>query len=268
MADADWTGIDAPFGWPERFVEAIYSYRHLAKWPECPRSDELRLRTTDRFVTHAVRTALGVSVLPLSVSSDRIAARAWRCAALLSELHRRTGTELDRIGVPLTRDSQASHDDPSPAGRAATHRVVESYPAAALAMWNLPYKGCKSTRPDGKAAASKQREAIVAGIEEAPRPARALRRRARRLRRERPLPRCARLSPRRNRGGVRRHHPSRARGARECAVRGLDPPPHDWKPRLARKRTRLAEAGSAYVGPTAAAPQTDPSQASTRRRKL
>jgi predicted nuclease with RNAse H fold len=167
MAHADWTGIDAPFGWPERFIEAVYGYRHLAAWPELARSDELRLRTTDRLVTHAVRAARGVSVQPLSVSSDRIATCAWRCASLLSEHHRRAGTVLDRIGVPLTRDSHRSRRERIPTERVAEHRAIEVYPAAALAMWGLPHRGYKAARASDASAAITCREAIVAGIERA-----------------------------------------------------------------------------------------------------
>jgi len=144
MARADWTGIDAPFGWPERFVEAVYGYHHDARWPEAVSSADLRLRVTDRFVTRTVRAERGVSVLPLSVSSERIATCAFRCAALLGEHHRRAGTELDRTG---------------------THGVLEAYPAAALAMWGLPHRGYKTASAGHAVAARGQREAIIAGLE-------------------------------------------------------------------------------------------------------
>jgi hypothetical protein len=56
--------------------------------------------------------------MPLSVSSDRIAVTAMRCAYLLTKLAERTkgpGTQLSRVGED---------------------HVVEVYPGAALALWS------------------------------------------------------------------------------------------------------------------------------------
>jgi predicted nuclease with RNAse H fold len=110
MADADWVGIDAPFGWPAEFLEAVTAWADGRRWPPADRA-RLRYRQTDR-VTQAVAR------LPLSVSSDRIAVTAMRCASLLSalaETREPAGAGLDRTG-----------DD----------CVVEVYPAAALTLWS------------------------------------------------------------------------------------------------------------------------------------
>jgi len=113
-AQADVVGIDAPFGWPDLFV-AFFRVGPAAEdaassWtPE--RRDSLRFRATD------VRVRERLGRWPLSVSTDRIALAALRCAGLLHAL-----------GV----------DDRSGAGR-----VVEVYPAAALHAWDLPHRGYK-----------------------------------------------------------------------------------------------------------------------------
>lgn len=110
MSTADWTGIDAPFGWPAEFLEAITQWATQGAWAKRDR-DRLRFRETDRFVQRTAR-------LPLSVSSDRIAVPAMRCASLLTALGERragAGGSIDRSG-----------DD----------RVVEVYPGAALVQWS------------------------------------------------------------------------------------------------------------------------------------
>lgn len=148
IAAADAVGIDAPFGWPEAAVEAIGAYTARGVWPEALEPRRLRYRRTDLAVHEAVLEARGVSLWPLSVSADRIAACAWRCAALLSGLAERTGWELDRRGPP--------------GGSAGTGErvVVEVYPAGALAMWGLPHRGYKRGGPDSAAAARELRGSI------------------------------------------------------------------------------------------------------------
>lgn len=120
---ADWTGIDAPFGWPDAFIDAVESYRDTGLWPasegEWPEQvRRLRYRATDAFVAKQARA-------PLSVSSDRIAVTAARCASLLTD---------------LARDSR-------PRDRLGADRVVEVYPAASLVVWGFNVKGYKGTAP-------------------------------------------------------------------------------------------------------------------------
>lgn len=111
-------GIDAPFGWPHYFVEAITAHHTGRRWPvetwEKVSRRRLRLRTTDERVYAAT------AITPLSVSSDAIAIPATRCALL-----------IDRLGVT---------------DRAGDGRIYEVYPAAALCQWGLACRGYKGRR--------------------------------------------------------------------------------------------------------------------------
>ena len=119
MREAAWTGIDAPFGWPAPFTEAIGRFEREGTWTG-EASTALRHRATDRWVhEHG-----GPS--PLSVSSDRIAVCAWRCAAILAEHAATSDWTFRRV--------RADGDE---AG------IVEVYPAAALRRWDIEHKGYK-----------------------------------------------------------------------------------------------------------------------------
>lgn len=124
-APAHAVGIDAPFGWPDHTVQALTAWAAGRRWPDTAK-DDLRYRVTDRFV----RQATGLS--PLSVSSDRIAVAAWRCARLL-DLLRHGEHALDRTG---------------------NDGIYEVYPAAALTCWGLNRRGYKTSGT----AAAKQRQ--------------------------------------------------------------------------------------------------------------
>jgi len=111
MAEADATGIDAPFGWPARFLAAIAAWNSDGRWAEPWDADTvrlLRLRETDRWIQSQTRK------WPLSVSADSIAVCAMRAAALLSAATA-GGPEMDRLDGPY----------------------FEVYPGAALIAWNL-----------------------------------------------------------------------------------------------------------------------------------
>ena len=97
--------IDAPLGWPDPFVHAVAAHHRGEPWPVPHDLDGLTRRATDRFVRDEAKK------LPLSVSTDRIAYCAMRCAALLS------GRDEPRDGSGL---------------------VVEAYPDAALRCWLKP----------------------------------------------------------------------------------------------------------------------------------
>lgn len=116
-------GIDAPFGWPEPFVAAIRGDR----WPDVePRA--LAYRETDRVVHGRA------GKLPLSVSTDRIAYCAFRCARLLS------GLDAPRDGTGL---------------------AVEAYPDAALRCW-LPTSFARRPAPTYKGEpGSARREELI-----------------------------------------------------------------------------------------------------------
>ncbi|MCW2985501.1 MAG: hypothetical protein JWR63_3071 [Conexibacter sp.] len=133
--------IDAPFGWPDPFVDALVAHRAADAWP-APDDEppgifrgSLSFRTTDRVTMHTRR--------PLSVSTDRLGVTAMRCAHLL---HRWSadGETVDRTG---------------------SRRFVEVYPAAALMRWELPpsrYKGTSGT--EGLAALAGQVIDAVDGL--------------------------------------------------------------------------------------------------------
>jgi len=114
-ARCDAVGIDAPFGWPDAFRDAMAGARADPWSPEV--RDRLRFRRTD----HDVRRRTGR--WPLSVSTDLVGVVALRCRGL-----------LERLGVT---------------DRAGGDGVFEVYPAAALRTWDLPATGYKG--PKGRA---------------------------------------------------------------------------------------------------------------------
>lgn len=128
-------GIDAPFGWPVPFVHALSSYTETGEWPESENNRRrLRLRSTD--IATIDETG---GPPPLSVSSDRIAVCAMRCAELLGRL---AGTEsIDRTGADT---------------------VVEVYPAAALRQWGCEASGYKGGKPEQRRTRESLTETIAA----------------------------------------------------------------------------------------------------------
>jgi predicted nuclease with RNAse H fold len=116
--DVDVVAIDAPFGWPIPFVDAVKSYGAGRPWPP-ERPDGLWFRRTDLIV----QAAPGGRP-PLSVSSDRIARPAERAARLLTLLGAPTG--------PVARDGADG--------------VIEVYPAGALRQWRLDPHGYKDPK--------------------------------------------------------------------------------------------------------------------------
>lgn len=117
-------GIDAPFGYPDAFVDFVAA--HAAGEDATP--DELtepyRLRMTDLAVwrTHGRR--------PLSVSTDLIGVTALRCARIQVLVARRTGRSVDRTGGGV---------------------LAEVYPAATLTAWGLPASRYKVRSDAGRA---------------------------------------------------------------------------------------------------------------------
>ena len=114
-SDADVVAIDAPFGWPIPFVDAVGAYAAGSPWPR-QRPGGLWLRRTDLVVQAAIGGRF-----PLSVSSDRIARPAERAARLLTLL------------------GQAER----PAARDGSDGVIEVYPAGALRHWGIHVEGYK-----------------------------------------------------------------------------------------------------------------------------
>lgn len=125
IRQADKTGIDCPLGWPDAFVDFVTAHRsgHVALLPDGLGTGwrrPLTMRHTDTVVHDK----------PLSVSADRIAHVALRCAVLLAK--------LDAAGRPVDRSGAGT--------------VVEVYPAASLLRWGLRHRGYKQPRaPDALA---------------------------------------------------------------------------------------------------------------------
>jgi predicted nuclease with RNAse H fold len=117
---ADLIAIDAPFGWPTRFVDAVRSHEQGRVWPDVT-GHTLTHRRTDEYVWRCV------GWWPLSVSSDRIAIVAFRAALLHGLLRPRT---------PLVQDGSDG--------------VLEVYPAAALHRWGLPHQKYKGVEGRGQ----------------------------------------------------------------------------------------------------------------------
>jgi predicted nuclease with RNAse H fold len=118
---ADKVGIDAPFGWPDAFVDAVTAHRNRAGWPGSGEDQDvyrfhLSFRATDR------RLIEGGARRPLSVSTDLIGVVAMRCAYLLDRLAARA----------------------EPVDRAGSGKVIEAYPAPALTTWGISATGYKS----------------------------------------------------------------------------------------------------------------------------
>jgi hypothetical protein len=93
-------GIDDPFGWPVPFLDALAAHRDGPVWPPTEQGSKaaFRYRETDR----ATQARSPGGRWPLSVSSDRIAVPAMRCAAILAEVARlRGGDAVAREGSGL-----------------------------------------------------------------------------------------------------------------------------------------------------------------------
>jgi hypothetical protein len=134
--------IDAPFGWPEPFVEAVVAHQHGAGWPDT--IDNPRAKYERRFTDLHVKRETGK--LPLSVSTDRIAYCAMRCAVLLADLARFVGPE----GV----------------ARDGSGLVAEVYPDPALRRW-LPALWGQADKDSYKGKTDKalrRRAALVDGL--------------------------------------------------------------------------------------------------------
>ena len=136
--DGSLLGFDCPLGWPRGFGEFLADHRTTAK-RSVPEKNDLIRRLTDARVAELVRknTDPPVRLNPLSVSSDRIAVPAFRMARLERSLT--SGATPDRSGAGM---------------------IAEVYPAAALALWELPHRGYKG--PKGRPV----RDEIVRGLQD------------------------------------------------------------------------------------------------------
>jgi len=154
--------IDAPFGWPAEFVDAITIWQNQQEWPVPPgdparQQARLVLRETDREVHRATGLSMDPDAIrtgkwPLSVSTDKLGITAMRCMRLLAEVQRREDRQIDRSG---------------------NDRIIEVYPDATLREWGCwpsawdvhprrGYKGTKAIHLEGR------RELMSALVEKAP----------------------------------------------------------------------------------------------------
>lgn len=130
---SDMTGIDCPLGWPDAFLPFIAGHLNFDAPPVLDYDGIegrrlLAYRDTDRFVT--AQTGL----IPLSVSADRLAHPAMRCAVIQAKIAQDYG--------PQARDGSG--------------RLAEVYPAASLKLWGLPTRGYK-----GRGAPETERLAVA-----------------------------------------------------------------------------------------------------------
>jgi predicted nuclease with RNAse H fold len=127
------TGIDCPVGWPDAFLPFIAGHLNFDAHPVLDHDGIegrrlLAYRDTDRFVTGQT------GLIPLSVSADRLAHPAMRCAVIQAKI------SLDH--GPQPRDGSG--------------RLAEVYPAASLKSWGLLARGYK-----GPGGAETQRLALL-----------------------------------------------------------------------------------------------------------
>lgn len=114
------TAIDCPVGWPDAFLPFLTGHLNFDAHPVLDHDGIegrrlLAYRETDRFVTGHT------GLIPLSVSADRLAHPAMRCAVIQAKIAAEYG--------PQARDGSG--------------RLAEVYPAASLKVWGLQARGYK-----------------------------------------------------------------------------------------------------------------------------
>jgi predicted nuclease with RNAse H fold len=122
FAGTDSTGIDCPLGWPQALVPFLLGHAGgnadaVLRHDGIAGRRLLAYRDTDRFVTG--KTGL----IPLSVSADRLAHPAMRCAVIQAKIANASSSQpLDGSG-----------------------KLAEVYPAASLKLWGIAAKKYKGT---------------------------------------------------------------------------------------------------------------------------
>jgi predicted nuclease with RNAse H fold len=133
FGNSSMTGIDCPVGWPDAFLPFLAGHLAFDAHPVLDYDGIegrrlLAYRDTDRFVTGQT------GLIPLSVSADRLAHPAMRCAVIQAKISQAHG--------PQARDGSG--------------RLAEVYPAASLKSWGLLGRGYK-----GRGGAETQRLALL-----------------------------------------------------------------------------------------------------------
>lgn len=123
-------GIDAPLGWPDRFVDYLGQHRagtqeSMDAGPAGQWLDERTYRVTDLRLRADSSPALR-RISPLSAAADKLGRTTLRCASLQARMLAAWGRDEVR--------------------RDGSGRIVEVCPAASLAMWGLPHSGYKSVK--------------------------------------------------------------------------------------------------------------------------
>jgi predicted nuclease with RNAse H fold len=121
FTDADATGIDCPVGWPQALLPFLTGHLHrdaasVLQHDGIAGRRLLAYRDCDRFITSIT------GLIPLSVSADRLAHPAMRCAVIQAKIAKEHGYQ--------PRDGSG--------------RLMEVYPAASLKLWHVEgrkYKG-------------------------------------------------------------------------------------------------------------------------------
>jgi hypothetical protein len=131
--------IDAPFGWPVAFVDALSGD---ADWPEADVGIDPGLvhRRTDRWI----RSRTGK--VPLSVSTDRIAYPAMRLASLFTHYNARRENPVDRTG--------------------RTGPFCEAYPDPSIRAFDLWPDGVKRNASYKRDGGTAVRQAIMGRLQE------------------------------------------------------------------------------------------------------
>jgi predicted nuclease with RNAse H fold len=116
----DMTGVDCPVGWPDALIPFLTGHLALDPAPVLEHDGIagrrlLAYRDTDRFVTGQT------GLIPLSVSADRLAHPAMRCAVIQAK--------IAMLHEPQARDGSG--------------RLAEVYPAASLKIWGFNGRGYK-----------------------------------------------------------------------------------------------------------------------------
>ena len=120
FGSCDMTGVDCPVGWPDALIPFLTGHLNFDADPVLEYDGIagrrlLAYRDTDRFVTRET------GLIPLSVSADRLAHPAMRCAVIQAKIAALHG--------PQARDGSG--------------RLAEVYPAASLKIWGLNGRGYK-----------------------------------------------------------------------------------------------------------------------------
>ena len=133
FGNSSMTGIDCPVGWPDGFLPFLAGHLNSDAQPVLDHDGIegrrlLAYRDTDRFVTGHT------GLIPLSVSADRLAHPAMRCAVIQAKIAAEYGTQA----------------------RDGSGRLAEVYPAASLKVWGMMARGYK-----GKTAPETERRGVI-----------------------------------------------------------------------------------------------------------